>query len=600
MAQARLSPWVFLVFVVTLWRGHSDFQYHPSKGQWCMPAVKLRTFDNVSYLPPKTMEPCMIASMNALLGINREATSVTHRRMSANVEVLLLAENRGSIKYLEVMTSGDNAKFGTSETRTPLATFSSHSCLNPEKFCSVVSATPIETGFIAIDRHRILRFNFTWLSTGAEIAAPRRIATYGKFNIQQQRNAADWWRQLYFPSDIIEFRLKNLSWISDDFEVTPLFKNSFNNIWRGYSPHYAFLTDTGNNRVVMFDITKEAEIKMVTFWPQGKGIGQTGWTGQKKSGTDGFNWPVGVAVNAPGAESWEMPCLANVYVADSLNDRLVKLNLLDDEQGIHFVWGGEYGNSPSVRGGQRGLTRPIGVGTYRHYIIVAEAGGNAITILMLDYTDTSKFIFVQHLQPVLGRWLTGKMSATSDGYIWYTLVQEPGIFSLASIFLDEALRESKPPSLIKDLKAKCVNETWYNNLRFNFSRMVPHMVNLFNVAGLNWRHENWRASGIEEGDERAYVEWESFNVTSPAPGNFNYELMNRTVYGGSMFFCAPPPRPTVPPMMGSGAGGAGDGVAGGPGGALRGAARRRWSSPGATWTAVVAAVTVATARFLSF
>ena len=56
-----------------------------------------------------------------------------------------------------------------------------------------------------------------------------------------------------------------------------------------------------------------------------------------------------------------------------------------------------------------------------------------------------------HLEPKLGVQLTGSLAVTWKGYVWYTFVELPAVYSLGSIFLDEALRKSLPPSRLDDM-----------------------------------------------------------------------------------------------------------------------------------------------------
>merc|ERR1711904_759309 len=107
------------------------------------------------------------------------------------------------------------------------------------------------------------------------------------------------------------------------------------------------------------------------------------------------------------------PVYANVLVVDRRNHRLVKLNLgypllpcefdlpyqtnplaYDDDKQLwlcrrydkpRLSYSAEYGRAPDQLNRPRGLTHPTAVSLYKHYILVCEVAGNAVTMLHIDH-----------------------------------------------------------------------------------------------------------------------------------------------------------------------------------------------------------------------
>merc|ERR1712023_377040 len=213
--------------------------------------------------------------------------------------------------------------------------------------------------------------------------------------------------KLLFPSAVAEYQPYNLTLISlhepglagvstSQFEITPLIPHAADRL--------LFITDTGNHRVVMMNASNIGQFDY---------IGQYGFTGEATSNSSGFNWPWGVAVYAPAWEGRYEPAYANVFVVDRRNHRLVKLNLgyplmpceMDIEGQVgpilydedkqawmcrrydkpRLYYSAEYGREKEVFNKPEGLTDPTAVSLYKHYIVVAEVAGNAITLLRVDH-----------------------------------------------------------------------------------------------------------------------------------------------------------------------------------------------------------------------
>eukprot|EP00929_Paragymnodinium_shiwhaense_P041394 TRINITY_DN21497_c0_g1_i1.p1 TRINITY_DN21497_c0_g1~~TRINITY_DN21497_c0_g1_i1.p1 ORF type:complete len:696 (+),score=113.50 TRINITY_DN21497_c0_g1_i1:127-2214(+) len=622
--RSQLVSWLVLLTAVATVPVAYAAEYIQDKNQ-CLPPRIPTDYGNITSLPPTTFKNCLVMPIEELLVNNREVGYVGIKTISDTVEVVLLSEARGSLQYLEVVSEGDMAFWDVS--RRPKRSFRGHSCLNRDQFCGVVSVMPTMAGFVAIDRHRIVRFSFTWLSekqyermefnqvkctAGQEVetreecekavqqiteAAERPASqlmdttafpcfcsmgsdntayfnlrtsgcnnradvapvcvqetqiieddlvdkitdSYGEFN----RASLDPYgnTSLLFPSQAAEWSPFSATHLSEDFQITPFFPTMFAMSKLNIQPHYFFVTDTGNHRVVMIDATKQDVMEFVD---------QFGITGMPSDGRHGLNWPIGIAVAEPFEEKMRRRVLANVYVVDQRNDRLVKLSLMDTSRGHFLEYSTDYGSAKNVKGGQRGLAEPSGVSTFRHYIFVAEIAGNAITVLMVDYRDPQQINFVTHMQPAVGMKLTGHLAVSSRGYIWYTALNHPGTYVMGTMYLSEELRRSTRPTLLADFRSHCMNQSWMNQyLRVNETMYNKYMYDALSLTQLNFRFADWLPEGMTEDDELAYVTPRSFNRTR----SFNFERFNKTVYDGEMVFCEAPPEPTSPPMMSGNSGG---------------------------------------------
>jgi hypothetical protein len=235
---------------------------------------------------------------------------------------------------------------------------------------------------------------------------------------------------------------------------------------------------------------------------------------------------------------------ANVFVADRMNDRLVKLDLVEapvgwGESAPRLEYGGEYSGRGVGMPFNQTLNQPVGVALFRHYIFVGEATGNAITVLMVNHTKTDKFVFVSRLRPLDGIQLTGNIATTPLGYVWYTYVELPAKFAVASLFLAEEFRESREPTRFHDFLTSCVNDTWYNgDLRWNHTLYYEHLGFIMNATETNWL----------KSEEPDFFNIMDFNLSY----SFRLDLLNSTIFEGTMVLCQPPPPPTQPPMLSGG------------------------------------------------
>jgi len=327
------------------------------------------------------------------------------------------------------------------------------------------------------------------------------------------------YNSMLFPSCAAVYQPLNESFVTEDFEISPLYPYAHE--------RYIFVTDTGNHRVVMLNASSTGQLEY---------IGQWGVTAENLAGDAGLDWPLGIGIYTPGWETNYTSIFANVFVADRGNNRIVKLNLGHNATGPMLTYGGQYGTQAMGAKYNETLNQPVGVAVFRHYILVAEARGNAITVLTMDYQDSSSFIFVTHLKPAYAVQLIGSLAVTPDAFLWYTHTDLPQDYGIASIYLPEALRESVRPAPIDDVIFECVNHSWYHfDMRFNETTYIDLVTYRLNASGINWLFP----------DRPGYVDIMVFNLT----WNFDLDAWNKTVYHGEMVFCEPPPPSTTPGML---------------------------------------------------
>merc|ERR1719453_2076860 len=159
-------------------------------------------------------------------------------------------------------------------------------------------------------------------------------------------------------------------------------------------------------------------------------FGQFGLTGVACSNSSCLNKPWGIAVHSPAWESRFQPLFANVFVADSKNHRLVKLDFGHPQEPymFNFTWtdenqterwrmeqryfrrygpirlgySGHYGTTGVALPAGQGLDEPTLVYTYRHYVFVVASSGKAIVVLTVDYLVPTRLVYVTNLFPADG------------------------------------------------------------------------------------------------------------------------------------------------------------------------------------------------------
>jgi hypothetical protein len=489
------------------------------------------SFETVN-MDPYTMINCGQVSVQDLLGRNSEIVDISHRRLGGGgAEVLLLVEQRGSVHQVDVITEGDIAHWAMTTPAT--RAFRGHSCLDNSQFCNAATATTIDQGFLVVDRFRVMQFRFTWQPEDTE----NLVAMFGQMN---SLRGGTYRSALLFPGASTVYRPYNRTHINSSFEMTPFMPHAVDT--------YIFISDCGNHRVVMLNASSEGQMEYIT---------QFGQTEDPRSNSTGLDWPWGLAVYAPSHEALFSSIFANVFVADRMNNRVVKLNLMDVEDAWGYMrprleWGGEYSGRGPDDPYNQALNQPVGVTLFRHFLLVGEATGNCITVLAVNHQQTDRFIFITRLFPVPGVQLTGMISSSDDdcsnpeaatrnhcGYVWYTYVELPSRYMVGSIYLNEVFIESPEPTRLGDFLTSCVNDSWYNTeMRFNHTLYYDTLGFVMNATRTNWLFPG----------QPGYVNILEFNLSY----SFHLELWNSSVFGGTMAICQPPPPPTQPPMLSGG------------------------------------------------
>jgi hypothetical protein len=545
---SRISGWISDALTGRRLQPGTDFP--------CRPSRRPGEYGIVNSIGPEYILACVKVRTEEIFQVDHQIADMSFGQFGG-LEVMLITQRRGPVRYIEVITSGDYAHYDVN--RNPLKTFRDHSCLNREQWCFVAQVQPIDAGFLVVDRHRLIHYNYTWLLDGDTAASDVDdvfVSEMGNMNSNPIDATED--SKFSFPTAVAEYKPYNMSLVAlhdealagvtgTHFEITSLIPHAWCRL--------LFVTDTGNHRVVILN---------ATYIGQFDYIGQFGITGEARSNSTGFDWPWGIAVHSPAWEGRYEPSYANVFVVDRRNHRLVKLNLgypllpcendADGQVGPllynetqqqwmcrrydkpRLSWSAEYGREASVFQRPEGLTDPTAVAIYKHYIVVAEAAGNAVTLLRVDHQPPYGLHLVTYFKPVQGVSMQGAMVASTFGYIWYTYMEADGKNYFSSMYLPEILRESLPPNRFQDFLTTCVNRSWYQDLIDNPPLYIEHMGFILNASVINWLLP----------DEPEYLDIQYFNKS----GTFDLEELNRIVYNNSMVTCDPPTTPTPPPFFG--------------------------------------------------
>jgi hypothetical protein len=555
------SPWSFFKALGSFLFGKSykDRQLQATEQFPCRPARQPGVYDVTLSLPPTRILECVRIGTEEVFQVNTELVSMSFGQF-VTLEVLLVTTRRGPSEYLEVINYGDYAHYEA--LRTPRKRFSDHSCLNQDEWCHATQVTPIDEGLLVVDQHRVILYNYTWIIEGNTPASeyPKvYVSQFGTMNVNRIEEAPE--SHLYYPTAVAMYKPYNETMVRLGYEITSLIPHANSKL--------LFVTDTGSHRVIVLNATLLGQLDY---------IGQFGETGvphladnyTANNWKTGLNWPYGIAVHAPAPEALYEPTYANVFVVDRRNHRLVKLNLgypllpcenendvidqtgpleWNEEEEIWYCrrydqprlsWGAEYGRAPDELGRPRGLTDPVNVGIYRHYVVVSEAEGNAITLLTVNHHPPYGLEFVSYFKPQPGISIQGGMAVSHWGYIWYNYLAEDSVNYFGSMFLPESLRESPAPNRFDDYLATCVNTSWYNNLVLFPWLYLQEVGFILNASRINWVFP----------DRPDFFDIYVFNRTD----HFSLDLLDTIVFNEtghtSMTFCAPPTTPTPPPFLG--------------------------------------------------
>ncbi|CAE8604430.1 unnamed protein product [Polarella glacialis] len=412
-----------------------------TKAERCRPARRPLTYGRIQRLEAETINWCGEIPISDLLGANLEVTTIAYHALTPTAEVLLLVQRRGSVYQLNVVSDGDTARWEI--LRPPARQFKKNSCLDFEQFCEVSGVTAHSSGFVVVDRHRLQEFNYSWDVSDE----PSLLMTLGKMNMAAPAMGTG---EMSFPQLVAMYKPLNATYFDTKTEITPFFLDAHG--------RYFLVADTGNNRILVLNTTSDFQMDLIEIYG----------TGQATSDIAGFNNPSGISIYAPAYESPWYPVNANVFVCDRFNHRLIKLNFAGQIQngGAYkpmLAYSGMYFREATGAGFNESLSEPTSVSNYRHWIFVAEAAGNRITVLTVNYEDHNEILFVTHLNPARGIQLVGSHSATMNGFVWATYTELPTTYMVGSFYLPEPLRVAPAPSLIEDFRMLCTNDTFYHD-----------------------------------------------------------------------------------------------------------------------------------------
>lgn len=529
----------------------------------CRPSRRPGTYSDVFSIPPQIIVKCAPVSTKVVFNVNNQIVDIGYRRIGS-LEILMLTQRRGPVYYVEIQQGGDNPHY--TATPTPLKKFQEHSCLNKDEWCFVQKTLPTENGYLVIDRHRIILYNYTWIvegSTPADEIPDKFVSQFGLMNADSTEVDQD--DKLKFPTAVAEYFPHNMTVLALDApQLAGIYRDQEHPMFvmTPQMPHawcrLLFVTDTGNHRIVMLNAS---DIGQFDF------LGQFGLTGEARDNSTGFNWPWGVATMTPAWEARIAPIYANVFVADRRNNRLVKLNLgyplipcefdasyqteplLYNESTNTWMcrrfdkprlaYAGEYGREVDQLDRIKGLTDPTQVAVYKQWIIVCEMGGNAVTVLTIDHHPPFAMKFVTYFKPVEGNFMQGAMAVSAFGYVWYNYIAPDNNFYFTAMFLPEILREATPPSRFNDFLKVCINFTWFDNLVLEHDNFIEYMQYVLNISVINYQYP----------DEPDFVDIYSFNKSNTFDMNLYNDLIFKPI-NVSMVLCEPLPTPTPPPFFG--------------------------------------------------
>merc|ERR1719247_3188540 len=305
------------------------------------------------------------------------------------------------------------------------------------------------------------------------------VASYGYLNRAGDTDG------LRYPTAAVEHNMSGVM-LGDVYTVRLPFKNST----------FVFVTDTGNDRIVVFNTTEEPggdpQLIVYSTYPY------IGTPDERK-----LNMPWGIDVfNVP---AWEYETLCNVFVADRMNNRVIKFNFGFPPSFSLLTHGGEeHGEKPMMRWSgvfpdaeldtntqvhrrRYGLTEPTRVVTYRHYVLVSEHDTNRITVLTPNYLKTDELRYFTHLSAEEGVRMRDGLISTFDGFVFFPFERdrESAALKIGIAQLPEDLITLGRPTEIEDWLSQCVNITNMTMLLINktsFEILMSEMLDKFNVG----------------------------------------------------------------------------------------------------------------------
>jgi len=496
-------------------------------------------------------------------------------------EQIILIEQNGGARIYELNRLKDGFSVSvTGEVEDPVAMIGGYSCGgNMDYFCGATGTLAIPNGLIIIDSHRTIKYDFDW--TTAEIVGDKKL-NFGLLDIPKDGDEG-----LAFPTSVAGYWPydKENDKLTENVIATSVMKRAMDS--------YLFVSDSGNHRVVCLNAK---DLKLEASYG----------TGEPSRFDDSFNTPMGVAVFQPAWEFNIQPIYANVFVADYANHRVVKLDfgfpIKPDNNTLHDLEFAENSNTtdtsripfekdfnstlnwqyweyqPQYRPtnkirleysatfgtGRPGdpsygkLTNPVTVVTYRHFILVIEERhsellSQRIVVLTMsaEGLNFSKFRYVTQLLPSMTGILSGPMTVSPSGHIWFSYSKSFMGKHVGVIKIPKVIREAKKPDTHLDFMDQCVVKEFWNNLANYHEELEDggreawekHMTLIALQADLHYwpyfEREVKHAIGDNHMEEPELVrDIDAFNGTvHNLTSAFDFELFNAVIFKGEMEYC---------------------------------------------------------------
>lgn len=344
--------------------------------------------------------------------------------------------------YMVTVSSTSFVKSGTRY-------FDDLSCVSDSKLCSVSFAIPFSNGLLVLDGHRLVRFNLFWnrvqSALGQLTELGMMVNSFGSATVPSH---------LKHPTSVCIYEPYNSTHISS--AIDPVFRTGYQISTIVDSGTFAFVADTGNDRVCVFNITSpdQLEISACITVPR----------------------PLHTAIMF--GPSWE-PTIstANIFVT-TLDGKLVKLNFMS-------------GDGTLVVSSQLDLPCPgngIDILNAAIVVVVLKCEDNitsGIQAITVDVDDSSKMSLVDFFHSPSNFWLFGQILVTYPDITGQKSIILTGgdlhSVAISSLFITVSLPRN---ITIMDRPSRALN---FLNTCFNASvppplELVKDAVSIFNAS----------------------------------------------------------------------------------------------------------------------
>ncbi len=131
------------------------------------------------------------------------------------------------------------------------------SCTTESKICSVSFVIPFSDGLLVVDSHRLARFGVSVASLGGRygnsVVFGPLVASYGRASLPTH---------LRYPTSLSIYEPYNRTHVAASSD--PVFKTPYRIMTHVDGGKYAFLTDSGNDRLCVFNMTGSHQLDMMS------------------------------------------------------------------------------------------------------------------------------------------------------------------------------------------------------------------------------------------------------------------------------------------------------------------------------------------------